>query len=457
MKIIRLSILIVVSLLVLCPTHVALADAAPPLPPPGTSLEPDNSITNVQMLWEDVLMTIADDSATVQAVFRLQNQGAEIEIFYVRFPLGMSVQGPITHFIASVNGIPAPITTVEQPSDLYDDTVIPWATWPATFPPGTPVEIFVTYTVAAYHHNGITALDRYAYILVTGAGWYNTIGEGTVTFRLPYEVDESTVCIGDKCGQKPLPDWYTVSGTDVIWQFTNLEPTEADNIELIILDPALHRSLLDARSQTRLNSGSPDAHLKLARLIRPAINARCGGIWDYGCSYAEGPTTDLIPEALNAYRRALEIMPNDADLYAEYLEFLISTEGYIEEIAPELFPKLEYALTLDPDNERLAKICSGLEEIGLWSPASSRPSLNPAETQPPGSVGVDTPSYSQTPVLSDEVPAVVGSLATKPALVTGIAPSASDRITAWLIILSVLGLFFTGTAGVIIVVLRKIL
>src|SRR5512138_1419109 len=120
MKVMRLSFLLGVSLLAFSSTQTVLADAAPPMPPPGTSLEPGESITNVRMLWEDVLMTVTDNSATVRAVFQFQNQSTETEAFFVRFPLGMSVQGPIDDFGASVDGIPAQITNVEQPSAQYE-------------------------------------------------------------------------------------------------------------------------------------------------------------------------------------------------------------------------------------------------------------------------------------------------------------------------------------------------
>lgn len=212
-------------------THIALADAAPPPPSPGTSLEPGESVTNVQMLWEDVIMTITDNSAAVQAVFRFQNQGAETESFDVRFPLGVSVQGPINDFAASVDGVPAPIMNIQDRRDAS-----PWATWPTTFPPGVVVEVSVNYTVSGYRYNKLTALQEYSYILATGAGWYGSIGEGTITVRLPYEANRNTVCLGDTCYHRPQPEWYTIAGTDVIWRFTDLEPTEADNIEIIVLD-----------------------------------------------------------------------------------------------------------------------------------------------------------------------------------------------------------------------------
>lgn len=201
-----------------------------------------------------------------------------------------------------------------------------------------------------------------------------------------------------------------------------------------------------------MNPNSPGAHLNLAHLIRSAVNAGCPGIWDYGCAYGEGPTTDLIPEALAAYRRALELTPNDADLYAEYLEFLISTTGYVEEIANELFPKLEYALTLDPDNERLITICSGLEEIGFWPPVTAGLTLSPTVEQVLGATGA--PTYNQTPT-PPRASDLMGSMSTEPALVTPIASSSGGRVLAWLAVILILGLLFIGIAGAIIIVARR--
>lgn len=456
MKAVRLSLLAGVSLCVLCSTRTALADAAPPPPPPGTTLAPGESITNVQMLWEDVLMTVSDDRATVQAVFRFQNQGTETESFNVRFPLGVNTWsrsqfGPITDFVVLVDGVPAAITNIQEP-DALSGEAIPWATWPTTFPPGVRVEISVTYTISAYHENNISALDEYSYILNTGAGWYGAIGEGTITVRLPYDVNQSTLCAGSGCLWQPRPGWYTIAGTDVVWHFTNLEPTVQDDIVIVALDPELYRSLLDARAQTQLSPDSLDAQIYLARLIRPAVSAECGGYFG-GCGYSEGPTTDLIAEALSAYRNALELAPRDVDLNAEYLEFLITSTGYPDEIADEFIPRLEYALTLDPDNERLLRIRYVLQELDLLPAAASGRATPPGMREAPTAAA---PSLIQTPTPYGGS-AGTGSMATESTLVTAIAPSPGDRAAAWLIILSVLILAFIGTAGVIIIVLRKII
>jgi len=73
-----------------------------------------------------------------------------------------------------------------------------------------------------------------------GAGWYGTIGEGTVTFRLPYERDRDerrhqrgAAPIGSPRGRL-LPSrartWSGISRT--------LKPTIANNVSLVVLAPA---------------------------------------------------------------------------------------------------------------------------------------------------------------------------------------------------------------------------
>src|SRR5205814_2085254 len=80
---------IVTILLALGGFRTARADAAPPVPAPGTGIEGQYP-TNVQMVSEDVLMTLQDDMRVqVVASFELRNQGTSTEAFDVRFPVGV--------------------------------------------------------------------------------------------------------------------------------------------------------------------------------------------------------------------------------------------------------------------------------------------------------------------------------------------------------------------------------
>ena len=65
------------------------------------------------------------------------------------------------------------IPTVEEPHPTI--TIPCWESFPVSFPVGNDVVIEVTYTTEPYH--GADASYSYAYILETGVGWKDTIGQ----------------------------------------------------------------------------------------------------------------------------------------------------------------------------------------------------------------------------------------------------------------------------------------
>ena len=459
MKYVRPLILGVVVLLALGSMHTALADAAPPPPPPGTSLEPGESATMVRMIWEDVVMTVSDDSALVEAVFRLQNQSTETESFDVLFPLCSNMQycdqnSPITDLAVRVDSVPTETKTIEEANDAGNASIL-WATWPMSFRPSAVVEVEVKYSVPAYHGQGIAALDHYSYILETGAGWYGTIREGKITVRVPYTASEDTVCITTDCAYETFPPGYTISGGDVMWQFTDLEPTRQNNIGVTVLDPPLYRSLVTARSQMLANPDSLYADLYLARLLSSAVTVECPGLHDYGCSYVLGPTAKLIPEAVLTYQHTLDLDPNNADLQAEYLEFLLAVtpSPYAQDTANVFVSRLKSALAIDPNNSRLLKIRNLFEEIDIWSSAAPNPSPAPAITPaaspmlalPEATITLAQPETSATPVVTEVKATERVFTPTAGYTTTPMPPIVIEGIPLKWIVLPVLVLVFTVT------------
>lgn len=76
------------------PRQTARADAAPPEAPPGTTLLPGESVTEVRMVSETVILTISADPANdgnaiakTEASFTMRNLGATEEKMAARFPL----------------------------------------------------------------------------------------------------------------------------------------------------------------------------------------------------------------------------------------------------------------------------------------------------------------------------------------------------------------------------------
>src|SRR5688500_14477916 len=114
----RITIIAAVILLSIGIVQSAHADAAPPATAPGTGIEGQYP-TNVQMVSEDVLITIKDDHAEVVATFDLRNQGTVPEAFDVRFPIGVPDHyfgvSRLTHFAARVDGELAEAREVTEP------------------------------------------------------------------------------------------------------------------------------------------------------------------------------------------------------------------------------------------------------------------------------------------------------------------------------------------------------
>ncbi|MBC8255080.1 MAG: hypothetical protein H8E35_13790 [Ardenticatenia bacterium] len=129
--------LILLSAWLVRPVRTARADVAPLWAAQGASVDPGETPTQVRMVSEDVLLTIAgreqetDDphlasdfmAGHVEATFVMRNQGAETESFDVWFPLttsdGFGSSNQIQNFTAWVDGVPVEVS--ESPGrDIVD-------------------------------------------------------------------------------------------------------------------------------------------------------------------------------------------------------------------------------------------------------------------------------------------------------------------------------------------------
>jgi len=351
----QLSVLAIIVILLVGSMQLVLADAAPPQQPPATSIESGGFDTQVQMVSEEVLMLIdratlpVDENvwvsnniqAHVEATFRMQNQGEETESFDVWFPLSTAASdydgGLAENFEAWVDDAPAEIDQEDVPGRR--DILVPWATWPVTFPPGETVVLTVAYDLRA---TGFMPYGEFTYILETGAGWWGPIGEGTVTVRLPYPINEYNV------PWHPVSDnmeSFEIDDTDLIWQFSDLEPTTDDNIKVNVLSPSVWNAILAAEETIAQNPDSAEAYLELAQAQRDGLQFK------YGLTCCRA----LADATTENYRQALTLAPEDAEGPIAYLELLRSLwfpdeEGSYPEDLPEV---IERALVLAPDDERV--------------------------------------------------------------------------------------------------------
>lgn len=354
----------------------------PPLSPGGSSLEaPQGVNTNVRMLAEEVNLTIEpferavpegeENSpayhmrALVEAVFTLRNLGATDEAFDVWFPLAASLRYPamlpytpdniIQDFQVWVDGLPTQTERVQAPDVGDPAQESAWARFPMRFPAGQDVLVRVNYTL---YPSGRRPFGGFEYILQTGAGWKESIGKATLNVYLPDTVTAENVSLSGKSVEglpiAPQPAGYTIQNNVIHWEFTDLEPTEKDNLYVDVLEPERYRELVRARANAANRPDSADAQLELATVIQGAVLV----VKSVG---QHGGGTGLADQANTAYRRALELDPQRADIYVEYARWLMRTGGWSSLMfngvcPPELRDLVDQGLATFPENADLRQI-----------------------------------------------------------------------------------------------------
>lgn len=416
-----LVIIGLISLIGLIPAHRVRADAAPPQAPPGSSIESTEYQTNVQMMSEEVIIDIGyytgedvaiyqdqtiedllaqdsipghailfngDLSAHIEATFVMKNQGDEDEAFDVWFPTVVEDGGyrgyvHVVNFQAWTDGIPA---NIEQ--EVVQRT---WATWPASFPAAEEVTIRVSYDTPPTYFG---PLREFVYILETGEGWYGSIGEGDFIIRLPYEVtSESVTFSSTRLNRLEInPNDVSISDDEIRWHFTDLEPTKGGNVTLSMLDPDIWSEILSARSAAAANPDSLDAQLDLAHALENALLSHHSFLFPW--NFAE--------EALTAYEQALELAPEDVELYVAYLDLMYSMYA-LDPLPDEFLTTLERALEIAPDDARLLEFMQWYQENQQYFAAltaqpspTERASPTPSQTVPPSPTPESTPTFIPT-------------------------------------------------------------
>jgi hypothetical protein len=247
-----------------------------------------------------------------------------------------------------------------------------------------------------------TIYGSFGYILETGAGWRGPIGEATITFRLPYEVNESNTVLHHpyRFWHLPHPDAFAISGTDVTWRFSDLEPTQDDNIYLTVLSPSLWEEIRAAQQDVAAMADSSEAHLRLARALVAVLSFRAG-LEPIGNSIALAELAEV------SYERALELAPKDVEIHVEYCELLWLLWDTDDLMPEDLLPALERALELAPNNERLLEIKEWvtqaqhrLERPTPTADLTPPPTFTLVPTSTPTSEPTHTPIYVATPTVT---------------------------------------------------------
>lgn len=313
------------------------ADVAPPAQPPGSNITPGASVaTEVAMSAEYVELAIeprkpisgtrenlAGDSvqARVTAIFTMTNRGSKAEKMAVRFPLGNpngSSDGffefpEVQQFKASVGGKVARSRIVAAPPTIDSGNgeaeTIRWATFEVTFPPKKDVILQVSYVLSA---TGYDPEATFYYVLQTGAGWKDRIGQADLVVRLPYTVTEDNLFLGNYSGGGELEAIQAkpkLVGNTALWQLKNIEPTDKDNLIVTVLDPSVWQTILSAQAAGKAKPNDGQAWLALARAYRSAVYIK----------YEPSANTGrFIAPTLAAYDKAIALLPKSAAARVEY-------------------------------------------------------------------------------------------------------------------------------------------
>ena len=302
------------------------ADISPPRPPRGTNIEPGVTTTQVRMVSERVVIDIQpSNKAIVRAWFLMNNQSDIAEEMMVRFPNGLTNYGdlcemfqsgytPISDFQVWVDGNQVKSERIPQFFDRpkeYPPGYYPadycWESFFARFSPHQDVKIEVAYTQESSQVM-YSSLYDHSYILETGAGWFGTIGEGEVIIRLPYEINSINV------------PYYNgeIRGQEVYWHFTDLEPTYKENIWIGFLPFEVWSQIQQTENAVKFDSMNGEQWGILGKLYKQVL---LGDFYPKGLMSSEAA---IIPyqKSKEAYQKAIEILPEDADWRYGYAELL---------------------------------------------------------------------------------------------------------------------------------------
>jgi len=420
--------------IMLIPGLLVSADAAPPESPGGNNLDPGEGSTMVQMVAEEVIIDVGatrDGYSVVESygdyvygnklafncTFWMVNQGEETENLAVRFPLRMEYEtGEIKIQSIKIDGNPV---TWREDEYVYGETN--WAHFDVTFPPGEEVEIKVVYTSLTKPYKGY-AQERITYILETGAGWYGPIGKGKIILRLPYPATKENVIL------KAAITGARFTGSDVVWEFTDLEPAREDNFHVSVVATDTWLSIVSDREKLEEHPNNSSALIRLGK----AIYSICVEERFRSLDYQE----ELFQVGLEALLKGISFLPEDLDLRVLYSEFLMA--DLKDDNYPILLEQLDYIESIDPDHWIFdAKSYSSgyLEYMSTLeareNPAVTEPSSTQEPALPPTTTLTPEPTHSEPPTDTPQP-----TTAPKP---TGIPPEPVEPVRSWSFLLFIAG------------------
>lgn len=389
---------------VVCVTPSRADVGVRPLLPGGSSLKPENE-TPIQMLAERVVMNVrpateADNAAIslnpqayglqsqpiwfqavadVQADFTMINPTGEVVNLTAWFPLASALENAdwelnpdeipprIEGFQVTVNGNPVEHAVSELPNPKgADRPLLPWASFPVTFPAGEETNIQVSYMVPLQPAVKGSEQALY-YIFQTGAGWAGPIGQAELVVSLPYPASVETLAVaspgslslpyGRPQTLPGMPANVKLEGNQARWTWKDFEPGPRDDFAAWLMDIGQWHRLEAGRARVRVYPDDGQAWLELASIYRSLATVGFNSPSIFSESY--------LPPGIEAYQKAAELMPEHPAPHAGLA--LLTLAPYMKdknapsEVMQTVQDELQIATELEAQNPSLA------EEAGISS------------------------------------------------------------------------------------------
>ena len=320
-------------------TLISIAIAAPntyadvgELPTPGGSITSGDKIDSVAMKSEEVVFKIRKNDGTfdqswvstyahVKATFVMSNLTDQAQTKSLFFPFHSGTWSDPQN--SSMNQAKNAKVTVDgkNSSLTYKDNVfdssglnVASAAFSATFPAKTDTTIVVEYDLRAVNEAKSQDLG-FSYMMETGSHWAGKIGQGKVVFDFEKDLDSSTPII-------KINDFFNVKDGNLEWEFTDLEPTSDQNIELVFNTDTLDIWSKHPAIITRITASRMQSHVYQSANIR---------------SYGDYPGGLVSTNAINLIDYSKDnagwLMTQSDEKFDEWVEFTLNGKYTIKELS----------------------------------------------------------------------------------------------------------------------------
>ena len=341
-------VLVCLLLGLLVPSPVRANMGVQPILPGGSNIKPEGK-TPIQMTAEKVVLTVHQTAdvdngnpqlggleyypyfpvlyqavADVTADFTMTNPTNEAVSMMAWFPLASALENAewenfpadeivprIESFQVAAGGKPLAYSVSDLPNPQGEDKpLLPWASFPVTFPAGEEVFIQVSYVIPAqptWDYLGMT----FYYVFQTGAGWAGPIGKAELVVDLPYPASTETIGL--------MPEGGQTEGQQVRWTWENLEPGPQDDFSIFLIVQEHWDELQTARAAVKANPEDGEAWLRLCGTYHTLI---FGGI--PGRHIGPGFGETYQPLGVQACQEAARLLPGDCRPHYELAMLYLS-------------------------------------------------------------------------------------------------------------------------------------